>query len=258
MNENIAHHLGLLRNLALGSAAVLAYGCGADVVADEQPAGAQFMEDTGTAEEDEALEAQAQSLALDVSSEPDEYKGIISTVCGVANSVMGISDADATEFELGQTDGTLESGEKTSLFDTFNKSFVRYGKRAMGINLTWSSKEPAGNIELHKATPGVINYGDKVAIRVNEGGFLKYGKRSTGINLNWVSSNTTEKPYEWEVRGGTAGTPVPTNTRVRLFNTVENDNLVYCRRPTGINLGWAKDCTTVPKVGRLRTGYCPS
>jgi len=31
--------------------------------------------------------------------------------------------------------------------------------------------------------------------------------------------------------------------------------VIYAR--VGINLGWAKDCTDVPRAGRLRTGYCP-
>ncbi|HVH43764.1 MAG TPA: hypothetical protein VM925_15525 [Labilithrix sp.] len=250
--------LGLLRHLAVASVAVVAAGCGADVSPDAQTSGDELMEDTGPVEDEATLDERAQSLELDALSQPDDESNLIGEVCGVANVVKGISDSDSAEFELGQTDGTLTSGAKTSLFDAKNKGYVQYGKRSLGINLTWSSSEPKGNIELHKAGGGVINYGDKVAIRVNNGGFLKYGSRTVGINLNWVSSNTSQKPYEWEVRGGTPGTPVGKNSPVRLFNTVENDNLVYCRRPTGINLGWAKDCANIPGVGRVRTGYCPS
>ena len=259
MSEYRAHPLGFLRELALGGVAVIAAGCGADVMTDEQQAAVQSLEDTGTVEEEVALEEDRQQRQClgEPAGDDKAAAAVLATVCGVANSVQGIPESDATEFELGQTDGTLQSGEKVSLLDTVNNQFIKYGQRRLGINLVWSSSDPQNNIELHKPAPGVVNYNEKVAIRVNDGGFLKYGHRSIGINLNWVSSNTTEKPFEWEVRGGAAGTPVQKNTKVRLFNTVENDYLVQCRRPTGINLGWAKDCASVPTMGRVRTGYCP-
>lgn len=239
--------------VALGGAVLSGIGCGAEVSTDEQPADEQFMEDTGHPGDDDELAVGTQSQQL----APLAVIGVVKTICGMKNSVQGIPDDKATEFELGQTDGTLKSGEKVSLFDTYNKSFVKYGKRTSGINLTWSSTDPLRNIELHKEGGGEIRYGDKVAIRVDGGGFLKYGDRRWGIKLNWVSSNTSEKPYEWEVRGGPTGQPVQKNKPIRLYNAAENDNVVYCRRPWGINLAWAKDCADVPIKGRLRTDYCP-
>ncbi len=262
MTEYRAHHVGFRRPLVLGglggvAVAIAVAGCGMDAT-DDEPAGAMSsLEDTGTVEEELALQ---QADELECRGEPADDKAaaaVIATVCGVANSVQGIPESDATEFEIGQVDGPLESGEKVSLLNTVNNGYIKYGKRNLGINLVWSSAEPAGNIEVHSPDGGPILYGEKVAIRVNDGGFLKYGHRKIGINLNWVSSNAPEKPFEWEVRGGTSGAPVAKNTKVRLFNTVENDYLVYCRRPTGINLGWAKDCAAVPSLGRVRTGYCP-
>jgi hypothetical protein len=254
MNQRTTHHLVIL--VAFGAGVFSGFGCSADVSTDEQARDEPSTVDTAGAElsvdtQSEELEGQGRvQSALPVI-------GILTTICGVKNSVQGIPDSKATEFELGQTGGTLKSGDKVSLFDSYNKSFVKYGERTSGINLTWDSKDPLRNIELHKPGGGVIRYGDKVAIRVDGGGFLKYGDRRWGIKLNWVSSNASEKPYEWEVRGGETGQPVPKNKPVRLFNTVENDNVVYCRRPWGINLAWAKDCADVPIKGRLRTDYCP-
>jgi hypothetical protein len=249
MNKTIS--LRCFRHLALGTAVAFALGCGADATTDQQPVGDQYLEDTGTPEEDAVLEAQAQSLSAD-----GNKADILGTLCGVVNVVQGLSDAKATEFKIGHTAGTVTSGARTSLLDTYNNSHVKYGSRTWGINLVWQSSEPLNSFDVQKAGGGTVRYGDKVALRFEGGGFVKYGDRRFGINLTWVSSNATDKPYEWEIRGGATGTAVPKNTKVRLFNSAANDNLVYCARPTGINLAWAKDCSDIPTKGRYRTGYC--
>lgn len=258
MKRKALRHLVFV--VALGGAVHATMGCSADASIDEPATDTPSMLEPEEGQDEEDAELTVQALGQEEAREDQVQSpllGALTKICGVKDVVQGISDSKATEFELGQTAGTLTSGGKVSLFDTHNKRYVKYGKRSTGINLEWSSSDPKANIELHKDGGGPIRYGDKVAIRVEGGGFLKYGDRRWGIKLLWVSSNTSSKPYEWEVRGGTAGQPVPMNTPVRLFNTVENDNLVYCRRPWGINLAWAKDCSDVPVKGRLRTNYCP-
>ncbi len=241
--------LTLSAGLALG--ALSSAGCGAedgispDAVGSPGASSEQFLEDTGTPEQDEAM-----SMAKDGKA---DILGIVGTVCGVVNVVQGISDSKATEWKAMPSGGSLTSGGLFDLLDTHANSYVKYGERDWGINLVWSSSAPGNVAKLVKAGGGTLKYGDRVALNFKSGGYVKYESRRWGINLVWSSTPV----YEWEVRGGTTGNAVPKGTAVRLFNATENDNLVYCRRPVGINLGWAKDCTDVPGIGRTRTGYCP-
>jgi hypothetical protein len=235
----------ILGSLALGT--LLAFGCAptAEEVNDPQSSDPAFMEDLGTPEQDQALP----EIPSDAK---EDFFGTLTTACGVVDAIQGISDTKATEWRVDPSGRTVYSSSTYSLFDTYNSRYVKYGERTYGINLVWSSTAPS-NIRLERSGGGFVRYGDRVAIHVNDGGYVKYGSRTWGINLVWSSSPV----YEWEVRGGTVGTVVPTGTKVRLFNAAENDNLVYCARPVGINLAWAKDCTDIPGLGRYRTGYCP-
>ena len=201
----------------------------------EQRMGAAFQEDTGTT---------ADVLRL---SGADKSTDSASLTCAT-----GISDSSATEWELLPGPGSVASGTAYSLRDSYGGNYLKYGVRDSGINLVWSSSPPSG-VSIERAGGGIINYGEAVAIKVTGGGYLKYQTRSSGINLVWSSTPL----YEWEVDGGTIGTALPRGTRVRLFNRTTSDNMVYCQRPTGINLAWAKDCTNIPFVGRVRTDYCP-
>jgi hypothetical protein len=107
--------------------------------------------------------------------------------------------------------------------------------QAFGINLVWSTVG-SNDVAFERQGGGTINYGEPVAMRISGGGYVKYEQRPFGINLVW----STSPHYEWVIQGGSG--PVPLGTRLRLHNTVEDDDVIYCKRPHVINLAWADDC----------------
>lgn len=135
----------------------------------------------------------------------------------------------------------INSGDKYYLKVAGNGYHLIYKERSFGINLGWN-KDSSPNIQIEKSGGGKINCGDKVAIRVNKGGYLKYESRTWGINLVWSSTPV----YQWEVRNeaNQRDTPVKTDTKIALYNSVENDFMEYCVRRGNpvVDLGWAKDC----------------
>jgi hypothetical protein len=133
----------------------------------------------------------------------------------------------------------LKSGTAYTMYNVTDKENVRYGERKWGINLVWDKKANLNNVKVVSKTSatGTVKYGDKVAIHVEKGGYLKYEKRDWGINLVWSKTPV----YEFVITGGTAGTAVPLNGTVAIFNDVEKDFLINAERPVGINLRWYKD-----------------
>jgi hypothetical protein len=113
---------------------------------------------------------------------------------------------------------------------------LAYGEREYGINLVWQRNSGQENIRLYQAGGGVIHTGDRVALYVVGGGYVKYGERKYGINLVWSASPV----YEWEVFGGTPGTPVVMGPFYfhGLRNTAIQRAMVYGEREYGINLVW--------------------
>jgi hypothetical protein len=123
-----------------------------------------------------------------------------------------------------------------------NNLCLVYGWRPLGINLKWGGCQAASpNVFFRRRSGNAsdpITFDEPVAIYVTGGFYLYYGWRQFGINLKW--SNTPK--YEWLIRNG-GGRPVPTNyLNVALFNQTTRDYVVYCERPIGINLRWARDC----------------
>jgi hypothetical protein len=111
---------------------------------------------------------------------------------------------------------------------------LAYGSREYGINLVWQTPAGQHNIRFDRAGGGAIRYGDRVAIRVSNGGYLKYQVREYGINLGWSSTPV----YEWEIRGGATGQSVRVGDTVALQNTAILRAMVYGTRDYGINLVW--------------------
>jgi hypothetical protein len=123
-----------------------------------------------------------------------------------------------------------------------NSLCLIYGWRPLGINLKWSGCQAGSpNVFFRRKSGNAsdpIVFDEPVALYVTRGFYLYYGRRQFGINLKW--SNTPK--YEWLIRSA-SGRPVPTNyVDVALFNQTTRDYVVYCTRPIGINLRWARDC----------------
>src|SRR5437667_717671 len=119
---------------------------------------------------------------------------------------------------------------------------LRYGERSFGINLEWDRAMRLGNISFERssASNDSIRYDEPIAIRIKreqDSAYLRYQRRDTGINLSWSPTAV----YEWRLGGGSAGAGVDTAKGVSLYSLVENDYLVYCERPLGLNLRWQKD-----------------
>jgi hypothetical protein len=143
-------------------------------------------------------------------------------------------------------------GRAFGLFNNYNQKSLRYEQRDNGINLGWDDKSPGRNITFSRkgTSRQAFVFGEPIAIYVSGGGYLRYKKRDTGINLDW--SATPE--YEWEFTGGTPGTRVrgenqteviqrlkQSSWRVRLYNRIHGDYLLYGGRDQGINLRWYAD-----------------
>jgi hypothetical protein len=121
---------------------------------------------------------------------------------------------------------------------------IKYGERTHGINLVWDRNEDLANVTFERdpERAGPIDEGQAIAIHVLNGGYLRYGERSEGINLVWSPSPV----YEWRIMRGEfpdkAGDPVQSVVKTGLYNDKTQDYVIYCERPHGINLRWAKDC----------------
>ncbi len=166
-------------------------------------------------------------------------------------SALGLSltEAQATEWRLTGNGGSLSSGNVVSLFNTYASKFVKYDDR-LGVNLNWASSV-SGNIQLlRQAGAGEIKYGENVAIGVRDGSkweYLVYGSQTVGINL---TSRTNVPQYNWQMQGGAIGSAVKSGDTVRLLNLTNNHHVVYCKRPTGVNLAWRNNCYNLPIAGR--------
>ena len=67
-------------------------------------------------------------------------------------------------------------------------------------------------------------------------GYVKFQSREYGINLDWSASPS----YEWVLKGAVVGTVG--SAPVGLFNTRQNDFVVFCHLEYGTPLRWARDC----------------
>jgi hypothetical protein len=157
-------------------------------------------------------------------------------------SVMNARPAHAAQpfdWRIGGPGGAgeeVQSGTtRYHLFNTTINQIVAYGEREYGINLVWQDDDNQQNIRFDRPGGGTVRYGDVVAIRVSGGGYVKYGARDNGINLVWSNSPV----YQWEIRGGTHGVPVRTDTgAIQLLNTHVFQSVTYGERDRGINLVW--------------------
>jgi hypothetical protein len=207
-------------SLVVACAAFAAVGCSASASTEE-------LEDTGMGEaEQQGPERVAQSTAaLTDSQENSEWSARLAC----------------------SGDCSLRSGTDFGLKNEYTGSYLFYQERDYGINLGWTSSSAPNFHIIGQGGPGsVIKYGDKVALQPKGHSFIKYENRRWGINLVWTSNAV----YEWTVEGGAVGTPVKLNTRFGLKNATANDHVVYCTRPTGVNLRWSEDCYQVPGIDK--------
>lgn len=133
------------------------------------------------------------------------------------------------------------------LFNTVVDDYLKYGERRWGINLVWSNSD-SYSVRLEKANPRDhrdVQIGERVALRFQGGGYVKYGERTWGINLVWSDTPV----LEWEIRRRDASGPVQVGTSYGIYNRRVGDYLVYCERPTGVNLRWLKDCKARTEAG---------
>ena len=141
----------------------------------------------------------------------------------------------------------LKSGADFGLQNQHTSQYLVYQERDYGINLGWTSNgSPAFHVVGQGGAGSTIKYGDKVALQPKGHSFIKYGSRRWGINLVW----SDQAVYEWTVEGGAVGTEVTLNKPFGLKNAAVNDHVVYCTRPTGVNLRWSNDCYQVPGIGK--------
>jgi len=135
--------------------------------------------------------------------------------------------------------GTVQSGTRYEMRNSWSQSALIYEKQNTGINLGWGRN--TNGVRLVKAAGGVVKYGDTIAFGVSNG-FLQYDSRRFGINLKWTSG---DKPvYEWVVKGGPNGQPVQLGKPIIIENTKEHDHVMYCiRTKGGAWVKWAKTCS---------------
>lgn len=178
---------------------------------------------------------------------PDEKDLKQSSDADVASIVERVSDEASTEWIFRNAAGSadaLRPGTALGLFTTYDKSFLKYASRSFGINLSWT-KSFLANAKVVRANTRdhrTLRANEPVALHIQGGGYVKYERRDWGINLAWSSSPV----FEWELRGPVAGSELALNQKVRLYNRVANDNVIYCWRETPtVNLTWTRDCYVV-------------
>ena len=159
------------------------------------------------------------------------------------------SSAEAKEAEgwklSGGSGSQITSGTGYNLYNIDQKSFLDYKDR-WGANLGWHGTAE-NNIEIKVKGGGALTCGALFAMKVDNE-WLKYGHQNVGINI--TSTKTFgDDLYQWKIVKCTAGQPVAKDTAIAIMNTKENDSLVGCKRPAGVNLAWANDVTS-------KAGYC--
>jgi hypothetical protein len=151
-----------------------------------------------------------------------------------------------------ESNGPVISGANISLKNLYYQKFIKYGEQQFGVNLRFIHLDPGDNIQISVQGGGPdIFYGDQVAIYIKGDSFLHYRNRSWGVNLGWSDTPV----YQWRITGGISGIPVRPNTPFGLFNERENDYLVGCWRPYGVNLAWSRDASDVSGERRIPRGF---
>jgi hypothetical protein len=168
--------------------------------------------------------------------------------------VLGAAAAMATMgattvAEAGEAEGWIlsggpgaEVGDGTgfNLYNMDQKGYLDYKDR-WGANLGWT-KSPTSNIELKRkpgAGTGPLKCGETFAFKVDSE-WVIYGKQRFGINLT-TRTKLDDSGYQWKITKCTAGQAIAKGAPVSLTNTKENDALVGCKRPAGVNLAWSND-----------------
>jgi len=122
--------------------------------------------------------------------------------------------------------------------------FLIYEEQTFGINLGFSRDATANTEQAarrwffarQEGNGGQITFGEKLALAEGIGrSFLYYTGRPFGINLDWSNPPV----YEWQIVGGTVGSPVNRNTRVAIFNAKVGEFFVYFDRNIGAEIGWS-------------------
>jgi hypothetical protein len=169
---------------------------------------------------------------------------VSATVGSAAGRTPSTKASSIYDWKILDEDPVVLDKKLVRLQNSTNDQCLVYGSRPFGINLKWRGCQVGGpNIYFRRKSGNAsdpITFDEPVAIYVTGGFYLYYHWRPLGINLKW--SNTPK--YDWQIRslGGT-GHPVPTRFQnVGLFNLTTRDYVVYCTRPIGINLRWARDC----------------
>ena len=144
-----------------------------------------------------------------------------------------------------QRSQAIQEGVSYMMMNLTAEQPIRYGERTEGINLVWDRNLSVANVKfaIWQSDKGfeIIREGDWIAIHVLNGGYLCYGERTKGINLVWSESPS----HEWEFRHSDPPerrNPVQSAVGIGLYNKAAQDYVVYCKRPHGIDLQWAKDC----------------
>jgi hypothetical protein len=181
------------------------------------------------------------------------FKGLVGLgVCAWLATMGASTTASAGEAEgwkiTGGPDGGIVDGSGYNLFNINEKSFLD-GKDRWGANLGWNKSEQK-NVEIRRkpgSGSGPLKCGELFAFKVDKE-WVIYGKQNIGINLT-SRSKFDDSAYQWKITKCTAGQPVPKDAPISLTNTKENDALVGCKRPAGVNLAWANDV-------EMKYGYC--
>jgi hypothetical protein len=141
--------------------------------------------------------------------------------------------------------GGIVEGQTYSLFNTDQKSYLRYKDRT-GANLGWSSDPNNNFMKVKRQTPSnqPLKCEEKFGLFI-EKEWPMYDKQNYGINLSTRTSLSNPSWYQWQFKNcGGPGAFVNLNRPVELFNTAGNMTLVGCERVNGVNLCWTEDVVT--------------
>ena len=143
----------------------------------------------------------------------------------------------------------IANNKKYQLFNMSHGAALKHETRPIGPNLKWlAGNSTTMNLTIKKKDGSPIRYGDTVALHIKPYGWLRYKKQPRGVNL---SDDDNNPHYIWVIKGSADKKLLVTGMPFALFNTTENNDLIYCVRTWGINLGWqdTSDCgSTLAKI----------
>jgi hypothetical protein len=170
--------------------------------------------------------------------------GVAPSELGNPTTKVALTGDPMNGWKIEGSNGNLLEGQKYSLLNTDQKSYLRYQDRT-GANLGWS-----GNpnnfmmVKREKSSTAPIKCEEPIGLFI-EKEWLIHEEQTFGINISTRTKLNNSGWYQWKFTNcGGSENVVKLNQPISLVNTKTGATVVGCKRLVGVNLCWAEDIIT--------------